>query len=94
MDSKISASNRPNPHSCRTIQTLYLVPVLARTLLFRKPQRDDNNNFGNLFVQEYFPNHPDQKKLANALWTKIYVEYSELSNDKTLFILNSLDELS
>lgn len=43
--------------------------------------------FENLFVDEYFPHHPERNTLANALWGAIH-------DGKTLFILDGLDEVS
>ncbi|RYP18646.1 hypothetical protein DL767_009791 [Monosporascus sp. MG133] len=47
-------------------------------------------NFGNLFRHEYFSQHPEQEKLAQALWHAL----KDAKSGRTLFILDGLDEVS
>ncbi|GAB1216032.1 hypothetical protein ATERTT37_005233 [Aspergillus terreus] len=56
--------------------------------LKREERRSSAYNFCSLFYDEYFSQHPRGKDLADALWDTL------AESDKTLFILDGLDEVS
>src|SRR5262249_668601 len=46
-------------------------------------------NLGELFYDEYFSQHPEGRSLSNALWRTL-----DANGDRSLFILDGLDEVS
>ncbi|RYP46465.1 hypothetical protein DL768_007335 [Monosporascus sp. mg162] len=50
----------------------------------------DRCNLGDLFCDEYFRDNPDGQSLAKILWRTV----SNTDSDRTLFILDGLDEVS
>ena len=63
--------------------------VLWLPLRNLKRRRSSAYNFGSLFYDEYFSQHPQGKDLANALWSTLL----QTTSERTLFILDGLDEV-
>lgn len=55
-----------------------------------KERRIAGYNLGNLFHHEFFSQHPEGSKLADALWHAL----QNTKSDRVLFILDGLDEVS
>ncbi|KAK4194277.1 NACHT domain-containing protein, partial [Triangularia verruculosa] len=63
--------------------------VPLRNLKQAARREDPGYNFGDLFRDEYFSQHPERSKLAEALWGAL----QDTESGRTLFILDGLDEV-
>lgn len=61
-----------------------------RNLKREERRRSGGYNFGPLFYDEYFSQHPKGDDLAGALWDAV----RDTKGGRTLFILDGLDEVS
>ena len=59
-----------------------------------KRQQNAQYNLGTLFDHEYFRNNPAREYLKAALWSEVHSDRATNSGNRTLFILDGLDELS
>ncbi|KAK0753569.1 hypothetical protein B0T18DRAFT_313554, partial [Schizothecium vesticola] len=77
---------------CNLWQDLFnrVLWVPLRNLKREERRRFRGYNFGHLFHDEYFSQHPKGDDLAAALWHAL----GDTKSDRTLFILDGLDEVS
>lgn len=59
-----------------------------------KRQQNIQYNLETLFDHEYFRNNPKHEVLANTLWSEVHSASINNSGNKTLFVLDGLDELA